>query len=110
MIEASAPPFAVSRCRHRVLGLQVKIEFADGFALRLMPAEASSLSFALSAVRSGISPEREIYLSPIASDAAFVGTVRDDGIGIAVQSGTLELDWPGVASLADALAAAIGQG
>lgn len=110
MAEMCVPPFVVSGCRHRALGLQVQVEFAEGFVLRLMPAEASSLSFALSAVRCGISPEREIYLSPIASDAAFVGAVRDGGIGIAVRSGTLELDWPGVGRLADALAAAIGQG
>ncbi|BCK87091.1 hypothetical protein MIZ01_0861 [Sideroxyarcus emersonii] len=110
MVEARVPPFVVSGCLHRALGPLVKVEFADGLVLRFTPVEASSLSFALAAVRCGISPEREIYLSPIASDAAFVGAVRDGGIGIAVRTGTLELDWPGAGRLADALAAAIGQG
>lgn len=112
MAETCTPSFVVSGCRHRALGLQVRVEFADGFVLRFTPVEASSLSFALAAVRCGISPEREIYLSPIASDAAFVGVARDGGIGIAiaVRTGMLELDWPGVGRLADELAAAIGQG
>lgn len=43
-----------------------------------------------------ISPEREIYISPIASDAAFVGTVQYSGMSIAIPNGELELDWVGV--------------
>jgi hypothetical protein len=52
------PPFSVSSTHHRVLGKQVRVQFADDFVLRLTPAEASSLSFALVAVSDGISPER----------------------------------------------------
>jgi hypothetical protein len=101
-------PFAVSSTQHRVLGKQIRLQFTDDFVLRLTSAEASSLSFALVAVRSGISPEREIYMSPIGSDAAFVGTVRDSGMSIALPEGALELDWEGVSALAGALASAIG--
>ncbi len=99
--------FEVSRTQHRVLGLQIRLQLADDFVLRLTPAEASSLSFALVAVRDGISPEREIYMSPIGSDDGFVGTVRDTGMSIAIGKGMLDLDWSNVGRLAERLAAAI---
>lgn len=108
MHERSVLPFAVSSNQHRILGKQVQLKFADDFILRLTPAEASSLSFALVAVRDGVSPEREIYMSPIASDASFVGTVQDSGMSIAMPVGALELDWSKVGMLAALLAAAIG--
>ncbi len=101
-------PFRVSGTRHRLLGKQIELQLAPGFVLKFTPAEASSLSFALVAVRDGISPEREIYMSPVASDAAFAGTVLDHGMSIAMTAGTLELDWLGVGLLAESLAAAIG--
>jgi hypothetical protein len=99
--------FVVSAAQHRLLGKQVKLQFADDFVLKLSPAEASSLSFALVAVRVGASPEREIYMSPIASDAAFVGTVLGSGMSIATPKGALELDWPNVGMLAEKLAQVI---
>ncbi|MDH2917465.1 MAG: hypothetical protein PXX77_11400 [Gallionella sp.] len=99
--------FEVSRIQHRVLGQQIRLQLAPDFELRFTPSEASSISFALVAVRDGVSPEREIYMSPIASDVAFVGTVGDAGISIALATGALDLDWQGVTALANALAAAI---
>jgi hypothetical protein len=48
-------------------------------------------------------------MSPIAGDAAFLGTVRPDGMGISGATVTLELDWPQVGLLAGSLSAAIGQ-
>jgi hypothetical protein len=99
--------FSVSGTQHRLLGRQIKLQLAQDFVLKFTPAEASSLSFALVAVRDGISPEREIYMSPIASDAAFVGTVLDNGMSIAMPVGALELDWSKVGLLAESLAAAI---
>jgi hypothetical protein len=101
-------PFVVTRCQHRAFGSQVKVQFACELALRLTLPEASSLSLALIAVRDGISPEREIYMSPIASDAAFAGTVHDRGISVATSDGAIELDWPQVGLLAEAMACAIG--
>lgn len=108
MLEQPGLPCRVNTTQHRALGRLVNLQFPDGLSLRLTAAEASSLSFALVAVRDGISPEREIYMSPIASDAAFVGTVRDDGMSIAMPEGVLELDWASVGLLAESLAAAIG--
>ncbi len=99
---------SVSTTQHRALGRLVNLQFPDGLLLRLTVPEASSLSFALVAVRDGISTEREIYMSPIASDAAFLGTVWAGGMNIAMHEGALELDWPGVGLLAESLATAIG--
>ena len=99
--------FDVRATQHHLLGRQVKLQLAEDLVLKLSPAEASSLSFALVAVRDGVSPEREIYMSPIASDAAFVGTVLDSGMSIAIPKGTLELDWGNVGKLAKSLAEAI---
>jgi hypothetical protein len=101
-------PFVVTSCQHRILGRQVQVQFADNFVLKLTQVEASSLSFALVAVRDGVSAEREIYMSPIASDAAFVGLVQIGGMSIALPAGPLELDWVNVGFLAESLAAAIG--
>ena len=99
--------FSVRSINHRILGKQIKLQFADDFVLNLTQAEASSLSFALVAVRDGISPEREIYMSPIASDVAFVGTVKDSGMSIATGNDVVELSWAKVTKLAEALAGAI---
>jgi hypothetical protein len=99
--------FEVGSTQHRVLGRQIRLKLADDLVLRLTPAEASSLSFALVAVRNGISPEREIYMSPIGSDGAFVGTVHDAGMRIATPKGELDLDWAIVGKLAEKLASAI---
>jgi hypothetical protein len=107
MLEQPGFPVSVSGMPHRAFGKLVKMRFLDDFVLRLTLPEASSLSFALVAVRDGISPEREIYMSPIASDAAFVASVLDSGVSIATPDGALELDWSAVGVLAKSLAAAI---
>jgi hypothetical protein len=96
--------YEVSRIQHRAFGALIRVRLTDDFVLRLTQAEASSLSFALVAVRDGLSPEREIYMSPIASDVAFIGTVHDTGMSIALSDSVLELDWPHVGALAQALA------
>lgn len=108
MIACSDSSFVVSACQHRILGAQVIVRFTDDFVVKLTQIEASTLSLALVAVRDKISDEREIYMSPIASDAAFVGVVRDGGMNIATPAGQLELDWVAVGCLAEAMAAAVG--
>lgn len=104
MPELSVLPFKVSAIQHRLLGKQIHLQLADAFVLKLTQAEASSLSFALVAVKNGVSPEREIYISPIASDVAFVGTVDEAGIGIATAGTGLKLSWDEVEALAAGLA------
>ncbi|MDO8311497.1 MAG: hypothetical protein Q7T25_06130 [Sideroxyarcus sp.] len=100
-------PFTVNNCQHRVLGEQVQVLFSDEFILKLTQPEASSLSLALVAVRDGISEERELYMSPIGSDAAFSGSVCDHGVNIETTAGTVELSWMNVGILAEDMAAAI---
>ncbi len=108
MPDSVALPFQVSSRSHHVLGRQVCVRFADDFILRLTLKEASSLSFALVAVKDGVSPEREIYMSPIASDAAFVGLVEESGMSISTPRGPIWLDWTKVGLLAQSMAEAIG--
>lgn len=100
--------FSVSNVQHRVMGRQIRLQLADDYVLRLTPAEASSLSFALVAVHAGISPEREIYMSPIASDDAFDSKVVENGMRIALRDKEVELDWEAVGHLANAIAKEIG--
>lgn len=100
--------FSVESVQHRVMGQQIRLRFAGDIELRFTPAEASSLSLALVAVRQGISPEREIYMSPIASDEAFVGKVLEAGISVSRSGEAIELDWLAVDKLASSLAEAIG--
>jgi len=46
-------------------------------------------------------------MSPIDSDAAFVGSVQDRVVSIATPAGQLELDWSNVGFLAESMAAVI---
>lgn len=87
---------------HPALGRLVRLEGLSARPLRLTPTEAATIARALLAVRDGRSSEREIYLSPIASDDAFQATVDGNG----VVCGDRRLSWPEVAALAQDLAAA----
>jgi len=107
MPDEAAPAFSVSRVSHRALGTLVQLQFGPEFVLRLTPSEASSLSFAFVAVRDGISPEREIYISPVASDASFTGLVDENGISVITPDGALKLDWAETGKLAAAIAEAV---
>ena len=106
MSESSS--FEVTSTQHRVLGKQVRLQLAADYVLKLTPAEASSLSFALVAVRNGISPEREIYMSPIASDDAFDGRLVENGMRIKLRGTEIDLDRDRMEALAAELACAIG--
>jgi hypothetical protein len=108
MSESLATRFAVSNTQHRAFGKLIRLQLAEDCVLRFTASEASSLSLALVAVRQGISPEREIYMSPIASDAAFIGNVTDAGVNITMPNGVLKLGWEEVGALAEGLAVAIG--
>ncbi|OHC91764.1 MAG: hypothetical protein A3J87_03510 [Sideroxydans sp. RIFOXYB12_FULL_59_6] len=100
--------FSVSSVQHRVMGRQIRLRFSDDIELRLTPAEASSLPLALVAVSRGISPEREIYMSPIASDDAFDGRLVENGMRIKLRGTEIDLDRDRMEALAAELACAIG--
>ena len=99
-------PFTVERTLHRALGPLVRLTIADDTDLAFTAEEAATVSRALRAVRDGRSAEREIFLSPIASDRDFQAVVGTDGIEVAAGRHTLALAWEDVERLAAALAEA----
>jgi hypothetical protein len=105
--EADSPVFSVDSLTHRALGPLLRLT-APGLALRLTPREARTLALALRAVAEGRSAERDIFMSPIASDGYFVGRADDGGLAVEAGAGALALPWPAVTRLADALVRATG--
>lgn len=101
--EVDSPVFSVNSLTHRALGPLLRLT-APGLDLRLTPREAQTLALALKAVAEGRSAEREVFMSPMASDGYFVGRV--EGWGMAVEAGAeaLRMDWATVTRLAEALA------
>lgn len=89
---------------HPAFGRLIVLTPADGGGARLTAQEALTLSRALAAVRAGRSAEREIYLSPIASDADVLGAVENDGVRLRLGAFETRLDWNAVETLVTALA------
>ena len=105
--EGDSPSFSVDSLTHRALGPLLRLT-APGLDLRLTPQEARTLALALRAVAEGRSAEREIFMSPIASNGYFVGRVEASGLAVETSDGLLTLDWPVTMRLAEALASAAG--
>jgi hypothetical protein len=97
--ETDTPLFRVDSLTHRALGPLKALTVASSPALRLTPQEAATLSLALAAVRDGRSPEREIFLSPIASDHYFCAHVGPTGIAVETPAGLQSLAWEAVSDL-----------
>ena len=95
-----SPSLQVTQSVHRAFGQLIRLTLATDNRLDLTPEEAATVSRALTAVREGRSAEREIYMSPIASDHEFSGTVLPHGIRIVIAGTALNLDWNGVDRLA----------
>ena len=91
----------VTPVTHPVLGSARCLTGLSRSPLILSHGEAQTIAAALRAVRDGRSPETEIYLSPIASDADFHVKVDGDGIHCHGQ----RLDWGAVEKLATDLVA-----
>jgi hypothetical protein len=101
--ETDSPVFSVDCLTHRALGPLLRLT-APGLDLRLTPQEAHTLALALRAVAEGRSAEREIFMSPMASDGYFVGRVADWGLAVEAGDQAIPLPWPAVTRLAEALA------
>lgn len=99
----AAASVIVEPVRHRALGPMIRL--VCGPDLLLTPAEALTLSRALSAVAGGKSAGMEIFLSPIASDGEFSASVTGEGVAVA---GGLLLSWPEARLLSERLANAGG--
>lgn len=104
MNESKAAGFSLTATAHPAFGRLIALASPDGGAVRLTAQEALTLSRALAAVRAGRSAEREIYLSPIASDADVLGAVESDGVRLRLGDVEKPLDWNAVEALAAALA------
>lgn len=93
--------------RHPALGALyvMALSGADGTGrARMNPREAMTLSRALAAVRAGTSTEREIYISPIASDHDVVALVGVDGVVLDIGPARVGLAWPAVGDVSNRLA------
>lgn len=94
----------VAAAEHRVFGSLVTIHVGVQPSRRLTRNEAAILSRALTAVASGASAERQIFMSPIASDHDFEALAQDDGVAVRAEGfADILLDWTQTRALAEAL-------
>lgn len=95
----------VAAAAHRHFGALVTIRVGSQPLRRLTPNEAGILARALAAVANGASAEKQIFMSPIASDHEFEALARDDGLAVrAPGCADIVLDWTQTRALAEALA------
>jgi hypothetical protein len=99
--------FSISVGKRHGFGALATIALAGQPERRLTLAEASILASALDAIAEGASPERRIYMSPIASDHDFDASAGPEGIVVVLEGrADLRLDWRETRALALALKAA----
>ncbi|HEY8063972.1 MAG TPA: hypothetical protein VIF40_04505 [Methylosinus sp.] len=95
----------VAAVEHRHFGALVTIRVGAQPVRRLTPNEAGILSRALAAVANGTSAEKQIFMSPIASDHEFEALAQDDGVAVTAPGfPDIFLDWTQTRVLAEALA------
>lgn len=71
---------------------------------RFTAQEAAIVARALDAVATGASPEKQIYMSPIASDHDFEARVEPEGVVVTTPGGAdVTLNWDETLALAAAL-------
>ncbi len=105
--KAVSESFSLVVDRHVAFGALATVRIAAQPARRFTLQEAAIVARALTAVASGASKERQIYMSPIASDCDFDARAGEDGLVI-MREGfeDAQLDWPATRSLAAHLAQA----
>ncbi|HTO78292.1 MAG TPA: hypothetical protein VMJ31_00795 [Methylocystis sp.] len=74
--------FSVAPLRHGFLGPLIALALPGQPCRQLTPQEAAILSRALAAVAKGLSPEHEIFMSPVASDCDFEARVISSGVAV----------------------------
>lgn len=96
--------FDLTVAPHGAFGALATLQFPEQPPRRFTLQEASIVARALDAVVLGTSLEKNIYMSPIASDQDFEARVEADGLVVAC-SGRRELflSWPETTELANAL-------
>lgn len=96
--------FSLSVAPHGAFGALATLELSGQPRRRLTLQEASIVADAIEAVAVGASPERRIYMSPIASDQDLDARVTEGGLIVSCEaSPELFLSWLEAAELAGAL-------
>jgi hypothetical protein len=100
-----APAFRLSVGVHPAFGALATLRLVGQADRRFTFQEARHVASALDAVATGASPERQIFMSPIASDADFEASATPDGLVVAApaEGAALTLAWPEIRDLAAAL-------
>ena len=94
------PSIQVNHSAHRAFGRLIRLTLDSDTRLDFTAEEAATVSRALTAVREGRSTEREIYMSPTASDHDFSSTVLAEGVRVTVGGRAVDLVWNEVDRLA----------
>ncbi|HMK88635.1 MAG TPA: hypothetical protein VK446_03250 [Methylocystis sp.] len=101
--------FTISSTPHAAFGALVALSLPPQPMRRFTREEASIVARALAAVARGASSERQVYMSPIASDQDFDARVGDNGLAVTAEGfSEIALDWTETRMLAEALARAGG--
>ena len=87
------PSIQVNQSVHRAFGRLIRLTLESDTRLNFTAEEAATVSRALTAVREGRSTEREIYMSSIASDHDFSGTVLAEGVRVMIGGRAVDLVW-----------------
>jgi hypothetical protein len=98
--------FSVTETPHDAFGVLAILDIGGQSQRRFTRQEAIIVSHALNAVAKGTSAERQIYMSPIASDHDFEAQVNETGI-VVISDGCIgiQLDWNNAGALSKLLEA-----
>jgi hypothetical protein len=98
--------FSVAAAPHRAMGELILLAVPGQPERRFTREEALVVSRALEAVADGRSPERQIYMSPIASDHDFEALAEEGGVAVTSKgSDAVRLSWDQTRALARQLQA-----
>jgi hypothetical protein len=93
----------VTPVTHRFLGTMQRLTVAPGLAWDFTPQEAWTLARAMIAVGHDHGRAEEIFLSPQGCDREFLAKVTNEGLLVAAPQSTVLIEWPELATLAEAL-------
>jgi hypothetical protein len=98
--------FSLAAARHRAMGEVIVLAVSGQPERRFTRQEALTVSRALEAVADGQSAERQIYMSPIASDHDFEALAEEEGLAVTSPGrDAARLDWDQTRTLAQQLRA-----
>jgi hypothetical protein len=102
--------FELVASSHRTFVVLGTLSFPGHPPRRFTKEEAAILSRALNSVANGDRRERQIYMSPIASDHDFEANVEQSGIVVSLERhADVKLDWGETRALAEELRAFASQ-